>query len=107
MKISDATLLFILIATVVHGLIGTCSLFKTSLPPKLCETSSDYFSLVKDTFFEAYYDKVLKLHKLNQLFHLWSRSTQIKDMTFATDYILLTTEDVRSLRLEYDRREVL
>lgn len=44
MKISDATLLFILIATVVHGLIGTWSLFKMILPRKNKPSSNKFIN---------------------------------------------------------------
>eukprot|EP01083_Nonionella_stella_P056539 148821_1 len=51
---------------------------KTKFAKQLCEDADDYYRLVKETYFENYYDK-------------------IKDLTFDTDYIELTKDDCKTL----------
>ena len=51
---------------------------ETKLAKQLCENADDYYKLVKETYFENYYDK-------------------IKHLTFDTDYIELTKDDCKIL----------
>eukprot|EP00484_Ammonia_sp_Unknown_P030999 CAMPEP_0197028776 /NCGR_PEP_ID=MMETSP1384-20130603/8383_1 /TAXON_ID=29189 /ORGANISM="Ammonia sp." /LENGTH=440 /DNA_ID=CAMNT_0042457831 /DNA_START=39 /DNA_END=1361 /DNA_ORIENTATION=+ len=51
---------------------------KTKFAKQLCEDANDYYRLVKETYFENYYEK-------------------IKDLTFATEYIELSKDDCKTL----------
>eukprot|EP01084_Bolivina_argentea_P112039 199840_1 len=56
---------------------------KTKFAKQLCETADDYYRLVKETYFENYYEK-------------------IKDFTFETDYIELSKDDCKILMNKHE-----
>lgn len=57
---------------------------KTKFAKQLCETSDDYYKLVKETYFENYYDS-------------------IKELTFPTKYINLSKENAKILMNLYKK----